>query len=189
MSFIYILGWRSKQYYVGSTKQNPETRYKQHKQSCFSKKPVNRFMSNVWKKFEDPKLNVVMEVPKEKQYEWEQLFLDITAHDKNRINLNPYADRPSDKKKSMRTRRKIGLAQKGKVLSPETRKKISISGKGRTPPNKGKGRAVILTKDNETLVFNNAQEASVFLNGTYKCLFKALSGARHTYKGYVVRYK
>jgi len=51
-------------------------------------------MSNTWKRFGEPKVYTLIEVPKSKQYQWEQLFLDILIKEKYCLNLNPSAKKP-----------------------------------------------------------------------------------------------
>ena len=103
-SAIYALRFRSKQFYVGSS-VDPEKRFLQHRQSCFSKKPSNSFLARCWKKFGEPKLIILKEVPENKLLIEEQLFLDILFQgnkapiDKTCLNLNPHADRPRTWKK------------------------------------------------------------------------------------------
>ena len=121
--YVYCLRFRSTQFYIGSS-NNPERRLEEHKDKCFRQKPVNKFMSNVWKKYGEPELYILSKVPVELLQQEEQKFIDLVFGKEGCLNLNPHAYRPP--------------SMKGKKRSAETREKISIAGKGRTPHNKGK---------------------------------------------------
>lgn len=97
-SSVYILFWRSKHFYIGSS-VNPERRKQEHKRSCFSNKPVNIFMSRVWKKFKEPNIYILLETPANKVLKWEQLFIDILSVEKYCLNINTETKRPNKWKK------------------------------------------------------------------------------------------
>ena len=91
--YVYCLRFRSTQFYVGSS-SNPIQRLQAHRQSCLGKKQINKFMSNVWKKYGEPELYILSKVPVELLQQEEQKFIDLVFGKEGCLNLNPYADRP-----------------------------------------------------------------------------------------------
>lgn len=112
------------------------------------------------------------------------------------------------KKRSAETKARMSVAQKGKVVSEEARVKISIAGLGRTPHNKGKKgpspsaetlakmsasnknkKAVVGTRENETIEFSSIAEASRFIGRAEQGITRVIKGKRQTCGGYSWRYK
>ena len=145
--YVYCLRFRSTQFYVGSS-LDAVKRVETHRRSCFSKRPSNKFMSSVWKKYGEPELYILSKVPVELLQQEEQKFIDLVFGKEGCLNLNPYADRPpSWKGKKRKThsaehRAKMSASLKGKKrgpCSPETKAKISATKKTK-PPTFQKGK-------------------------------------------------
>jgi hypothetical protein len=96
---IYVLRWKSRHFYVGSTKDF-KTRLSQHRRSCYSSRPSNKYMSRVWLRHGPPAHYILMEVPADKAFKWEQLFLDILSVEKYCLNINTETKRPNKWKRN-----------------------------------------------------------------------------------------
>ena len=159
-------------------------------------------MSRVWKKYGEPELYILSKVPVEFLLEEEQKFIDLVFGKEGCLNLNPIADRPpgfSRKKHSVASRVKMSVALKGKKRSAETRAKLSASHKGKklTEEHKAKcianasrKKAVIGTKENETIEFPSVRQAAEFIGRDHKGIVRAIKGdGQRTCAGYTWRYK
>lgn len=202
---IYALRFRSRQFYVGSSIK-PNNRFQDHRKSCLGNKPDNSYLSRVWKKFGDPKLIILMEVPKDKLQAWEQLFLDILFQghnkpvDKSCLNLNPYADRGPSRKGSVAwnrgkpTSEEVKAKLRGRIRSEETRKLMSEKAKGRKQSEETKAkqslvspkkRSVIAVRGEERIVFAGVREAAKFIGRDHKGIVRAIKGdGQRTCAGY-----
>ena len=140
--YVYCLRFRSTQFYIGSSK-NPEQRLIGHRKSCFSKKPNNKFMARVWKKFGEPTLYIISKVPLALLQQEEQKFIDLVFGKEGCLNLNPHADRPIGWKgrvHSEETKAKMSASRIGRVHSEEVKAKMSASHKGKVHSEEAKAK-------------------------------------------------
>jgi len=137
IAYIYIIRWKSRFYYLGST-ISPVKRWNDHK-----RKPINPKVRNVWRKFGEPEFHILLEVPADKQYVWEQLCIDVAWGDKYLCNTNSNAKKPPSpkgRKLSAETKKKIADKATGRKHTEETKNKVSQNNfwKGKPAHNKGK---------------------------------------------------
>ena len=132
--YVYCLRFRSTQFYVGSS-SNPIQRLQAHRQSCLGKKQINKFMSNVWKKYGEPELYILAKVPLDLLLGEEQKFIDLVFGKEGCLNLNPKADRPPKNNgrpkgsKDKQPRKCWGVSKRGKDKQPRKPYKIKdVSG-------------------------------------------------------------
>ena len=132
--YVYCLRFRSTQFYVGSS-YNPAKRFLGHKTSCLSKRPNNKFMSRVWKKYGEPELYIISKVQVELLLEEEQKFIDLVFGKEGCLNLNPRTDKPmgwkKGKKQTIQHKAKVSASRKGKPKSEETKARMAESARQR----------------------------------------------------------
>ena len=89
MFYVYLLTFANGTYYYGSS-VNPEMRFISHRNNnLLQDKKKNKFMSRVWNKYGDPKMEIVgIYQTQEDMIEAEQFYINVSIDDRDNLNIN-----------------------------------------------------------------------------------------------------
>lgn len=162
--------------YIGITSMKPERRWRNGSGYSANKQ---RLMNRAIQKYgwHNIKHEILFDGLTKKEAEQKEIEL-ITKYKSNRIKFGYNVEKGGNStgKISEETKKKIGIANKGREVSKETREKLSMASKGRTPWNKGKSswnKGVPMTKESK-------KKLSKSLKGRYANENNPFYGKTHT---------
>lgn len=134
--------------YIGSA-INIKNRWNGHL-LAFKRNRNSRYLQNHVNKYgiDDLQFSIIEFCAKKDLIEREQYYID-TMHPE--FNLSPTAGNSLGVKFSEKTKKKISISQKGKVITLEQRERISQTLKGNIPWNKGKKTGMVSWNKNKKL--------------------------------------
>jgi group I intron endonuclease len=167
MGCIYrILNKLNGKSYIGQTVyDSPQKRWNVHKNN-YSKERHQEYLYRAMRKdgFENFEFSILCICKKDELSELECRYInDYKTFGTEGYNMTSGGEGRRDFKLSEETKRKISLAEKGKVISEETRKKLSIAGTGRklTEETKAKMKETISKKQKPEKITKVKFEPSV----------------------------
>jgi group I intron endonuclease len=144
VSGIYvIINKKNNKVYIGQA-QNIYKRWGEHRRTLKSGKHANRYLQAAWNKFGETafQFKILEYCPIEQLNEREQHFLNAYMPKGICYNLAPEVGTTRGKPHNEETKRKIGNANKGRIVSAEVRQRISGTLKGK-PLNDNQRRAIV----------------------------------------------
>lgn len=176
----YKLSWESNPYfYFGSTVRSLRQRFIGHRSTINS---VTRFknpkLEGVWKKYGDPKIILIAEYEtKEEMVKAEQDLLDRYIGIPECLNINPFADRPHQKRTWRASRELIERTRLKQIQN------------GRCKLNSPTKRAVIAEKNGIKLRFESVREAARQIGKDHKGIIRSIKGEQPTCGSYTWKYE
>jgi group I intron endonuclease len=183
--------WIGDYFYQGSS-VDIERRMYEHKRALKNNVHINTKMQRIFNKYQSFQYHILVECDPATVLSWEQDYLNANWGDPQFMNLNSYADKPTNpiywkgKKFSEEHKAKLSEASRGKKHGPMSDEhKAKVSTAKRAQNLKGHNRKKILCNGT---VYESQLDLAKFLGVGHQTVSRWLAGTRRTPTGITVSY-